>query len=66
MGRITDDCADSIANSPQKITIPHPTRKGFLIVGWVVPEDNVKIGIASLALSEIAKWWTTSRSFKVR
>lgn len=66
MGKITDTCADKIIESTNYISVPHPSKEGFMVVGWIVPEKDLKIGVVTLALNEISKWWKLSRSFGTR
>lgn len=67
MGAITDKCADKIVEKKTSIVdIPHPNKKGHRIIGIIVPENEIELGVSTLALSEILKNWSKSRKFGAR
>jgi hypothetical protein len=65
MSKFVDGCADKIVEG-SATCIPHPTKKGKLIVGWVVDAKPEYIGVSNIALNEIYKWWNLSRRFGTR
>lgn len=47
--------ADNILASKRRTNRPHPDVPGKRIIGWVVDEDKIGLGVGLLALEEIEK-----------
>jgi len=65
MGKISENCADDIIRTSVGTTnIPHPSKDGMRIVGWVVPEKEAQLSVGLIALDDIAECWKKSRKPK--
>ena len=62
----TDIEADRIANRTTIFNVPAPDKPGMRMVGWYVPEDQIGLGTALLAIEKIAKAWRYAREFGYR
>lgn len=63
MGKETDKAADMLAECSTIVDIPHPARPGKRIIGWVVDDSHINIGVSNLAIRAIGKSWSWARKF---
>lgn len=45
--------ADAILASKRRTNRPHPDEPGKRIIGWIVDEDKIGLGVGLLALEEV-------------
>lgn len=47
--------ADAILTSKRRVNWPHPDEPSKRVIGWVVDEDKIGLGVGLLALEEVER-----------